>query len=138
MNLKNVHRNCEINVEESSDLTMSGFQGNLLITMNKGSMDLQIAELEGESVILADKSTDIDLKLGEDAVNSTYVHVAVPAENLHLAEELEPARGTKENGASTLNLISLPSKLFIQTDGKVRIKQLSWAESFFSGKDKPE
>ena len=134
LTLQNVHRNCEINVEEHSNVVMSGFNGNLLVTMNSGSVDLQIAELHGESVILANHAADIELKLGEEVTNSTYVHLAVPTDNLHVDEALEPARGTKENGAATLNLISCPNKLFVQTDGQVRVRQLSWAESFFSAK----
>lgn len=134
LNLQNVHRNCEINVEERSNLTMSGFNGNLLVTLNSGSIDLQLAELHGESVILANNSADIDLKLGEEVTSNTYVHIAVHPDKLHLDEVLEPILGTKENGASTLNLSGLPNKLFVQTDGKVRIKQLSWAEFMFGGK----
>lgn len=133
LNLKNVHKNCEVSVEEEANLTMSGFNGNLLVTINKGYVDLQIAELHGESVILANNATDMDLKLGEEVCTNTYVHAAVDPEKLHLDDHLDPVRGEKENGASTLNLSGCPNKLFIQTNGTVRIKQQSWAESLFGG-----
>lgn len=134
LTLKNIHRNCEINVEGESNLTMSGFNGNLLLTMNKGYVDLQISELTGESVIMANNATDMDLKLDEEVTMNTYVHAAVHPEKLHLDDNLEPVRGTKENGASTLNLIGMPNKLFIQTEGTVRMKQQSWTDSMFGGK----
>lgn len=133
MNLKNVHRNCEVSVEEAASLTMTGFNGTLLVTMNGGHIDLQIAELHGESVILANNATDMNLKLGEEVTSSTYVHADVAAEKLHLDDHLEPVRGEKENGASTLNANGLPNKLFLQTEGTVRIKQQSWADSLFGG-----
>lgn len=133
LTLKNIHRNCEVNVEQESNLTMTGFNGNLLITMDSGYIDLQIAELHGESVIVANNSADMDIKLSEEVATSTYVHAAVKPKNLHLDDNLEPVRGSKESGASTLNMGGLPNQLFIQTDGVVRIKQQSWADSMFGG-----
>lgn len=131
LELRNVHRNCEVNVAEEANLTMTGFNGNLLVTMNKGYVDLQIAELHGESVVLANNATDMDIKLSEEVTTSTYVHAQVDPEKLYLDDNLEPVRGTKENGASTLNLSGCPNKLFLQTDGTVRIKQQSWTETIF-------
>lgn len=134
LNLKNIHRHCEVSVAGEANLTMTGFNGNLLVTMNKGYIDVQVSELIGESVILANNSTDIDLKLDEQVTSTTYVHAAVHPDKLYLDDNLDPVRGTKENGASTLNLSGMPNKLFIQTDGTVRIKQQSWTESLFGGK----
>lgn len=117
---------------------MTGFNGNLLITMDGGTIDLQISELHGESVILANNDTNVSLKLAEDVANSTYVHVSVPQEKFHLDMNLEAGRGEKENGSPTLNTLSCPNKLFVQTDGSVTVKQSSWAESYFSDKKDKE
>lgn len=118
-------------VNESSTVHMSGFNGTLLMTINGGSVDLQLSELEGESVIVAHNPTDFEIKLSGAVACSTYVHASVKPGKLKLDDELEPARGFKENGATTINLSILPTKLFLQTEGAVRIKQLDWAQRVF-------
>lgn len=124
----NIHRNCTVDAK-SSNVLMTGFNGTLLMTLGKGSADIQFSELQGESVIVAHHPVDFHLKLSESVARSTYVHASVKPENLQLDSVLEPGKGNKENGASTLNTSECPNKLFVQTQGLVRITQLSWAET---------
>lgn len=130
LTLRNVHRNCEISITDEANLEMTGFNGNLVLTMNAGTANLQISELHGESVIVANNATDISLNLADGVVQSTYVHASVPAENVLLSPELEQLRGVKENGATTIQeKDAMANKLFVQTPGKLDIRKMSWMDS---------
>ncbi|XP_055686588.1 uncharacterized protein LOC129791939 [Lutzomyia longipalpis] len=125
--LNNVHRCAEVNVLEEGNLTMCGFNGTLLAKVCKGRIQLQLAELWGENVVISNAAEDVSVNVADAVVDTTYFHAA--AENVHVDDSLKHLLGTKENGAVTIGKKTLPQKLFIQTEGRLEIKKLSWVDA---------
>ncbi|XP_055543748.1 uncharacterized protein LOC129729262 [Wyeomyia smithii] len=127
--LKNVHKSCTVLSEGSGKLVMNGFYGTLQVEVGSREVSLQLSEIHGQSKVIAKAAKDFCLAVSENVIENAKVFVN--SELLELEPELDGTQiSTKSVDSLGVEAQSTENTLQICSGGLVRVKKMSWMDTF--------
>lgn len=133
LNLKNVHKFCEMYLlEAGGELDVSGFHGRLQAKMNGGRLRFQLTEVYGDSCIFAmGKPEELIINVSDFVIENTAMEMT--AGNIIVEDSLAHMEGcVLEKGifrSVNDNLEMSEDKLTVTTGGELRLGKMSWTDS---------
>uniref|UniRef100_W8B723 Protein FAM185A n=1 Tax=Ceratitis capitata TaxID=7213 RepID=W8B723_CERCA len=138
LQLKNVHKKIEVDVQRNGELTMTGVNGNLTVRTNGGKLSLQISELTGNSVINAKEVEQALINISEQIEEQSNIEVTSRA--VVLDDSLSHLQSciTDDNTIFLLKPENTSSNLIVNSNGKVQLGKLSWIGSVYAQLNKSD
>ncbi|XP_011188622.1 protein FAM185A [Zeugodacus cucurbitae] len=139
LQLKNVHKRTEVDVQKSGELNMTGVHGNLTVRTNGGKLNLQLSELAGENVVKANGIEQAIINISECIEEQSNIEVTSRAVVLdgslsHLEDCVINNHTLFRNSKST----NASSNLIVHSSGEVKLGKLSWMDSLREQLDRSE
>lgn len=130
LNLKNIHKICQIFGAGTGELNMNGFYGTLLANLENYKLNLQLSELVDENQISSKSEETAVINVAEKTFEDCYFCIK---SGRVVVDKLVQELNLKTNWDSdhiTLNDENLSNQLRIRTAGDVLLGKLAWADSF--------
>lgn len=131
LHLKNVHKKSELFMLEGGDLDVTGFHGVLNTKTTGGTLNFQLTEIYGDSVIEALDPKTFNVNISEFVEQHTCLTVNANQITVNTSLQFEINQkddGSGEqlqNGNRDLN----DDLLTIQTNGNIKLGKMSWMDS---------
>lgn len=132
LQLKNVHKSCELLSLDGGEVNVTGFHGHLQARTNGGTLNFQLTEVCGDSFIEAQKPDAFVVNISEFVEQHTCLSIVAAGITLetNLSEfNVQHGNGNGQDKLDTGNRDLLPDHLRIETDGKLKLGKLSWMEA---------
>lgn len=132
LHLKNVHKKSELYLLDGGDLDVTGFHGILNATTNGGTLNFQLTEIYGDSLIEAQSPTKFNVNISEFVeehtcltVNAKQIDIDSTLKHFEKCQKDDGSGDELKTGNRDLN----DDQLIIQTNGLLKLGKLSWMDT---------
>ena len=132
LNLKNVHNESQVIVNQEGNVNMQGVDGSSNIFIEKGDLNIQISRITDTSSIRVNDG-NINLKMSD----SCHINLSIESKNITLDSKSSKLGEIKQDGATNISKfttsaepnLSSPELHVVAENGTVSVEMQSWAAS---------